>query len=161
LLPNSCLEEDKEHGHGHSHEGHGHAHGDEQKLIDTTDHGHSHALEVVPVKDEEKAAEEKKRRNINVQAAYLHILGDLLNSFGVVIASTCIYIWPSLWYLDPTCTLFFAVIVMYTTRLTFYQCIEILMEATPDDVEVEEVQKAFEQVENVVDVHDLHIWALT
>lgn len=121
LLANSCLE-DKEHGHGHSHEGHAHAHGDEQKLIDTTEHGHGHgqALEVVPVKDEEKAAEEKKRRNINVQAAYLHILGDLLNSFGVVLASTCIYIWPSLWYLDPTCTLFFAVIVMYTTRLTFY-----------------------------------------
>ena len=50
---------------------------------------------------------------------------------------------------------------MYTTRLTFYQCIEILMEATPDDVEVDEVQAAFEKVENVVDVHDLHIWALT
>jgi Co/Zn/Cd efflux system component len=35
------------------------------------------------------------------------------------------------------------------------------MEATPDDVEVEEVQLAFEGVENVIDVHDLHIWAMT
>jgi len=61
----------------------------------------------------------KKRRNINVQAAYLHILGDLLNSFGVVIASALIYWKPHLWYLDPCCTLFFACIVLYTTRLTF------------------------------------------
>jgi len=35
------------------------------------------------------------------------------------------------------------------------------MEATPDDVEVEEVEKAFSEVENVLEVHDLHIWALT
>ena len=35
------------------------------------------------------------------------------------------------------------------------------MEASPDDIEVDEVQEAFEGVENVLDVHDLHIWALT
>lgn len=35
------------------------------------------------------------------------------------------------------------------------------MEATPDDVEIDEVQAAFETVDNVIDVHDLHIWALT
>jgi Co/Zn/Cd efflux system component len=35
------------------------------------------------------------------------------------------------------------------------------MEATPDDVEIDEVQAAFETVDNVLDVHDLHIWALT
>ena len=41
--------------------------------------------------DKEK---EKPKRNINVQAAYLHVLGDLLNSIGVVLASGLIYAWP-------------------------------------------------------------------
>lgn len=35
------------------------------------------------------------------------------------------------------------------------------MEATPDDVDIDEVQEAFETVDNVIDIHDLHIWALT
>jgi len=115
---------DKEGGdHGHSHAG-AHAH-ESHSLIDTTDqnNGHGAEVEVVDEKKKKKEEEAKKRRNINVQAAYLHILGDLLNSIGVVIASAFIYKWPQLWYLDPSCTLFFALIIMYTTRLTFYQCI--------------------------------------
>ena len=88
--------------HGHSHGGH--------------DHGHDHGRE--RTESEIKAAEEKK--NLNVEAAFLHILGDLLNSVGVIIAATIIFFWPELDWLDPTCTLVFAVIVMYTTRLVFW-----------------------------------------
>jgi zinc transporter 2 len=102
-----------------------------------------------------------KKRNLNVEAAYLHILGDVLNSVGVIIASSLIYFDERLWYLDPICTLFFACIVFYTTRITFYQCCAILMEATPDEFDTDEITKSLEKIEGVGLVHDVHLWSLS
>ena len=65
-------------------------------------------------------SDQAEKTNLNVEAAFLHILGDLLNSVGVIIAATLIYIWPDLWYMDPICTYIFAIIVLWTTRLTFW-----------------------------------------
>jgi Co/Zn/Cd efflux system component len=70
-----------------------------------------------------------------VQAEYLHVLGDLLHSCTIVLTSILVYFWPELWFLDPGCTLFFAVIVVYTTKDTLLDAIHMLMEATPDELE--------------------------
>jgi len=92
----------------------------------------------------------------------LHILGDVLNSIGVIIAS--FIIWMSgnkLWYFDPICTYVFSIIVLYTTRKTFTHCITMLMEATPMEIANESVTKALMRVEGVISVHCLHIWAIS
>jgi len=92
------------HGHGHSHghshaeekKGHGHAHAEEKK-----GHGHAHGDEKVADLSKSKSAIESKKnvaeensKNINVDAAYLHALSDMLLSIGVCIAALVIYIWP-------------------------------------------------------------------
>ncbi len=46
------------------------------------------------VSKKEKKAKKANKKNLNLDAAFLHILGDLLNSVGVIIAATIIYIWP-------------------------------------------------------------------
>ena len=85
-------------------------------------------------KDAEYApAKRASKRNLNVEAAYLHVLGDLLNSIGVIMAATIILIWPNLWYVDPLCTYFFSIIVYYTTWKTFVNCIKTFLEASPED----------------------------
>ena len=96
-----------------------------------------------------------------MEAAYLHILGDVLNSVGVIFASSLIYYDKKLWFLDPVCTLFFACIVFYTTRITFWQCCEMLMEATPTDYDTNEIKKALERISGVDYVHDLHLWSIS
>lgn len=96
-----------------------------------------------------------------MQAAYLHVLGDLLNSVGVLLASGVIYIWPSMWYFDPICTYFFAIIVLITTRQTFWQCIEVLLESTPSSVDRDEIESGLGQIEGVDEVHDLHVWQIS
>ena len=53
--------------------------------------------------------------SINEYAAYIHILGDLLQSIGVIIAALVIVIWPSASIADPISTLIFACLVMGTT----------------------------------------------
>ncbi|RWS20711.1 Zinc transporter 2-like protein, partial [Leptotrombidium deliense] len=70
-------------------------------------HGHSHGS------DEEKQQQlhQNKETNINVKAAFIHILGDLLQNIGVLVASVIIYFRPDLAFIDPICTFTFAVIV--------------------------------------------------
>ena len=91
----------------------------------------------------------------------MHVLGDLLHSTSIVIASILLYIWPHLWFLDPACTLFFAAVVVWTTKDTLMEAIYLLMEATPKELDPKAIIKAFSEVDDVVDVHDLHTWALS
>jgi cation diffusion facilitator family transporter len=117
-------------------------------------HEHTCGIELIAKKD-------KKDENINVEAAYLHILGDLLNSVGVVSASALIYAFPSLWYLDPICTIVFAIIIMWTTRPVFMQCVHILMECTPVGMDVEGLEDELNKVEGVEEIHDVHVWSMS
>ena len=75
-----------------------------------------------------------KRRNLNLDAAYLHILGDLIMAVGVLIASILIYINPEWKIADPICTFLFAGIVFYTATKILRKCFVIFMEGTPPDV---------------------------
>jgi len=106
-------------------------------------------------------AKRAKKRNLNVEAAYLHVLGDLMNSIGVIIASSVILIWPNFWYIDPCCTYFFSIIVFYTTFKTFGRCIATFLEASPDGIDYDEVEYELTKINGVEDVHDLHIWSLS
>ena len=97
---------------------------------------------------------------MNVEAAFLHILGDLLNSVGVIIAATIIYFWPDLQWVDPTCTYIFAVIVLWTTKTTFWQCVILILETVPAHLDVERIRARIQNIDGVLEVHDLHVWAL-
>ena len=71
---------------------------------------------------------------MNIDAAYLHVMGDMLMSVGVIIAAIIIYYFPSMWYADPICTYLFSIIVMFTTIPIVKSCIRILMEGTPSNI---------------------------
>jgi len=78
-------------------------------------------------------------QNINVTAAYLHILGDLLLSVGVVISSCVIYYFPTREYswskfFDPMCTLIFSIVICYTCKDTLAEGVFVLMEGAPKEV---------------------------
>ena len=100
------------------------------------------------------------KKNLNVEAAFLHILGDLLNSVGVIIAATIIYIWPEAWMCDPICTYVFALIVLWTTKTTFWQCVILILETTPAHLDIERIRKRLMNIVGVKDVHDLHVWSI-
>lgn len=64
-------------------------------------------------------------------------MGDMLMSVGVIIAATIIYFFPDYWYADPCCTYLFSVIVFVTTIPVFKKCVGIMMEASPESIDVE------------------------
>lgn len=136
-----------DHVHGHSHDGH--------------DHGHSHAGHSHGNQEPLLEGGEKKKANINLEGATLHVLGDLLNSVGVIIAAVIIWFWPEAKIADPLVTFIFTLIIIGTSYPTVKKCLLTLMEATPADVDYLKVQEAISNCEGVEEVHDLHIWALT
>ncbi len=73
---------------------------------------------------------------MNIRAAIIHVIGDIIQSIGVIIAALIIYFWPDATIADPICTLFFCTLCIFTTIPIFRDCVSVLMEATPKGVDV-------------------------
>jgi cation diffusion facilitator family transporter len=73
---------------------------------------------------------------MNMRAAVIHLAGDIIQSVGVVIASIIIYIKPEWSIADPICTFIFTFLVLFTTIPIFKDCIIVLMEASPKEIDV-------------------------
>jgi len=78
---------------------------------------------------------------MNLEGAILHVVGDLLSSFGVVVASIVIYFKPEWWWCDPICTFIFALLVFATTIGLFKRCMFIIMECCPENIDFDKVQE--------------------
>ena len=68
---------------------------------------------------------------MNIKAAKIHMLGDGIQAFGVIIAAVIIYFKPEWKIVDPITTFIFAILVMVTTVPVFIECMKILMEFSP------------------------------
>lgn len=85
---------------------------------------------------------------------------------GVTIAATVIYFYPAAWIADPICTFMFSVIVVYTTLPVIKKCILIVMEGTPASFNMKGLTHDIWELnteghEDIVDVHDLHVWVIS
>lgn len=145
---------DHGHGHGHSHEGgesyeggHGHSHG--EKKAEGHGHGHSHG--------EKK---EEGRRNINVDAAFLHALGDMIMSIGVCVAATIIYFTDAV-IADPICTFVFSVIVCVTVTPIVKNCINVLMEGSPAEIDIDKLTADIRATGSDVEIGTFHVWSIS
>ena len=98
---------------------------------------------------ENQEKEKKKVRSLNMRAAFLHVLGDGLQSVGVVIAGIVIYYEPDYMQADPACTLLFSIIVFSTTFPIVKDCMRILMEGSPKEIDVKEVTETLTSVKNI------------
>ena len=102
-----------------------------------------------------------KEENINIRAAIIHIMGDMLQSIGVIVASFIIYFWPEAKIADPICTYLFTVLVLCSTVPVSIDCVKILMEMQPDDIESEEVLEEIKKTKGIYKVTDFHLWSLS
>lgn len=90
----------------------------------------------------------------------IHMVGDLIQSIGVIIAGCIILYNPDLMILDPVLTIMFAVIVFMTTVDITKDCYRILMEVTPEGVDIQRIREKIESIPEVDYVHDMHCWAM-
>uniref|UniRef100_A0AAY4EQ85 Proton-coupled zinc antiporter SLC30A8 n=1 Tax=Denticeps clupeoides TaxID=299321 RepID=A0AAY4EQ85_9TELE len=147
-------------GHGHSHgglsshgHGHGHSHGHKEA------NGHAHGVDDHSM--EEQGAGRRPQANASVRAAFVHVVGDLLQSVSVLVSAVIIFFKPEYKVADPICTFLFSLFVLGTTFTIMRDILVVLMEGTPAGVNYKEVRAHLLSVKGVKTVHDLHIWALT
>ncbi|OEU16726.1 cation diffusion facilitator [Fragilariopsis cylindrus CCMP1102] len=149
--------------HGHNCDGHDHSHSKEK---DHHDHGH-HANETSPLvvvdgsHDDADEFEKEKQRNVNLHAAYLHVLGDLAQSVAVLIGGIVIWWRPDYHIVDPILTLGFSMLVLYSTVGVLKSSVAVLLEETPSSIDWKKVYDAISALPGVDDVHDLHIWCIS
>jgi len=139
--------------HEHDHDEHDH------------DHEHKHEHEHEHSSDEEirlhTEEEDEKMTNVNVRASFIHILGDALQNIGVFIAGIIIYFFSKYSIVDPICTYIFSIIVGFTTINILKDCIFVLMEGSPVDIDIEELENDLREIKGVKEIHDLHVWSLS
>jgi len=100
--------------------------------------------------------------NINLRAAFLHVITDLIQSIAVTIAGALIW-WDEERFLiaDPICTLLFSVGVCITTFRLIKEIVDVIMMRTPNNVNVEELRNDLTQLDpHIKEVHCLHVWAI-
>ncbi|XP_019953550.2 proton-coupled zinc antiporter SLC30A2-like isoform X1 [Paralichthys olivaceus] len=120
-------------------------------------HGHSHGFSTDRL---QRNGERQSHGNASVRAAFIHVVGDLLQSVGVLLAATIIHFWPEYKVADPICTFLFSVLVVGTTVPVTKDVLRILMEGAPQDVSFSAVRKSLLSVGGVVAVHSLYMWSL-
>jgi cobalt-zinc-cadmium efflux system protein len=100
------------------------------------------------------------QRDLNLRSAYMHLMGDVLSTVGAVVVGIIIHFTDLNW-LDPLVSIFIGVLILWNAWGILRESLNILMEATPADVDVQSVVDSILQVEGVCGVHDLHIWSIT
>jgi len=99
-------------------------------------------------------------KNINVRAALLHVLSDLIASFAALIAGAVIY--STHWMLiDPILSILISILIIISSIRILRESILILMEGVPAYIQLSEVESAMLTISGVIDVHDLHIWTVS
>ena len=100
------------------------------------------------------------KSNINMRSAYLHVLGDALGSVGAIVAGLLMYFWN--WVMaDPLISVLVAGLILKGAWEVVRQAVHILMEGTPPNISPCQVREQLEQIDGVLNVHDLRIWTIT
>lgn len=99
-------------------------------------------------------------QNLNIRGAYLHVLGDLASSVGVITGA--ILIITTGWSLaDPIISCLVAIIILIGSSRLLRESVDVLLEAVPRHIDLEALHRAIAGVPGVEAVHDLHVWTLT
>ena len=99
-------------------------------------------------------------RDLNLRAAYIHLVGDALGSIGVIV--TGIVIVTTGWkYADPLVGVLIGIYLVVSSWGVLKESVLVLLEATPRGLDAEAIGQAIASQSGVVEVHDLHVWQIT
>ncbi|MEW6210449.1 MAG: cation diffusion facilitator family transporter [Acidobacteriota bacterium] len=103
---------------------------------------------------------EATEENLNVRGAFLHVMGDALGSVGAMAAGLLNWQWG--WTLaDPAISVIIGLLIIFSSWQIIRESVNILLEGTPSHIDIQAVITAMHEVEGVINVHDLHVWAIS
>jgi cobalt-zinc-cadmium efflux system protein len=101
-----------------------------------------------------------RERDLNIKGAFLHMAADALVSLGVVLAGIAILTTGWLWF-DPVVSLIIVAVIVVGTWNLLRDSVNLALDAVPEGIESQAVRTYLAELPGVVEVHDLHIWAMS
>ncbi|MDQ1273062.1 MAG: cobalt-zinc-cadmium efflux system protein [Planctomycetota bacterium] len=98
--------------------------------------------------------------SLNVRAAFFHMLGDTFSSVGVIIGAIVIY-YTNWFIVDPIISVMICVLILIWSYKLVMESIDVLLEATPKEINIDNVIASLKQIPGVDNAHDIHIWTIT
>lgn len=118
---------------------------------DHHDHAHEH--------DHSTLEKNTVRKDLNLNSAFLHVVGDAISSVGVIIAAIIIQ-FTGLNWVDPLISILIGVIILASSFRVLKSALHILVEGVPEGLSVHEIHDSLTGLPEVASVHDLHVWNL-
>ncbi len=97
--------------------------------------------------------------DLNLRSAFLHLMGDVMSTLGAIIAGVVIYFTQWNW-LDPFVSVLIGLFIVWNAWGILRQSIHILLESTPENIDMQEMVEKINTVDGVLGVHDLHVWSI-
>ena len=97
--------------------------------------------------------------SMNIKSSYLHLLTDAISSAAVILGGFAILFWNFHW-VDPALTILIAIYITQESFKILSDAVHILMEGAPPDISIKDIQRAVEGLEEVEDIHHVHIWTV-
>jgi cobalt-zinc-cadmium efflux system protein len=98
--------------------------------------------------------------SLNIRAAYLHLIGDTVSSFVVILTAILIYFFNIFW-IDPLVTFVLGIYLLWETFRILKVAVDILMQATPEGLDLNVVKQSLENIQAVDNIHHVHAWNLS
>lgn len=100
------------------------------------------------------------RGNLNIKAAYLHLIGDTLSSVAVIVGGLLMMYFGWYW-VDPLITVLISLYIIKETYHILAETYQILMQSAPENIKVDELREFVKSIEGVKNIHHVHLWSLT
>ena len=98
--------------------------------------------------------------SLNIKSAFIHMMADTFSSLVVVFGAIIMHY--TQWYmLDPALSIMICIVILVWSYQLITESVDILLEATPKDVDLENVVKSISELDEIEGVHDVHIWTIT
>ncbi len=101
-----------------------------------------------------------RHHDLNVRAAFMHMVGDAAVSVGVVLGGVGVLALGWLW-LDPAISLIIVVVIVIGTWSVLTESLDMAFDAVPKSVDPHKVREFLQRLPGVTGIHDLHIWAMS
>lgn len=98
--------------------------------------------------------------NLNIRAAYFHLLSDVFSSLAVIVGAIFIMVFNTTW-IDPTLTILISMYILKETYDIVKEAVDVIMMSSPTDIDMNDIQRSIEGIPGVRNIHHVHLWKMT
>jgi cobalt-zinc-cadmium efflux system protein len=99
------------------------------------------------------------RKDLNLNSAFLHVVGDAISSVGVILAALLIQFTGIVWF-DPLISILIGCVILVSAYRILRSSLHILAEGVPEGLSIHQIQQSLNAIPEVEGVHDLHVWSI-